>query len=79
MICQKYGRLFATHSFTNSTKRQKRNPVDATSASAAPNRTTVQENETQAAVDSIILVKEVEKPKTNIRTYARKTDWSRQY
>ena len=72
MIFKKYGRLFATHSFTNSTKRQKRHPVGA-------NRTTVQENETQAAVDSIIIVKETEKPKTNIRTYARKTDWSRQY
>ena len=60
-------------------KRQKTNYMAATRSSAVPNRTAVQEYETQAAVDSIILVNQTEKPNTNIRTYTRKTDWSRQY
>ena len=60
-------------------KRQKTNYMAATRSNVVPNRTAVQEYETQAAVDSIILVNQTEKPNTNIRTYTRKTDWSRQY
>ena len=60
-------------------KRQKTNYVTATRSNVIANRTAVQEYETQAAVDSIILVNQTEKPNTNIRTYTRKTDWSRQY
>ena len=60
-------------------KRQKTNYVATKRSSVVPNRTAVQEYETQAAVDSIILVNQTEKPNTNIRTYTRKADWSRQY
>ena len=76
---EKTGRDIDEFNIQSLPKRQKTNYVAPTRNSALQNRTAVQEYETQAAVDSIILVNQTEKPNTNLRTYTRKTDWSRQY
>ena len=76
---EKTGRDIDEFNIQSFPKSQKTNFVATKRSSVVPNRTAVQEYETQAAVDSIILVNQTEKPNTNIRTYTRKTDWSRQY